>query len=101
MGHVKVIQSGNYLEIYQYEKSISPKVSYKRPPRPRQRDKRLRYARLDPVFSTMVSYYHGAIETLPYLAIGFEMFLYLLGFELAMLFLKLFLGSRTPMHSSN
>jgi len=56
---------------------------------------------LDPVFSTMVSYYHGAIETLPYLAIGFEMFLYLLGFELAMLFLKLFLGSRTPMHSSN
>jgi len=49
MGHVKVIQSGNYLEIYQYEKSISPKVSYKRPSRPRQRDKRLRYARLDNV----------------------------------------------------
>lgn len=50
----------------------------------------------DSLISTIISYYRGAIETLPYLATGLNAFIILLGFELAMLILKLFLGSRTP-----
>jgi len=49
MGHTKIIQSGNTLEIYQYEKSLSPRIRESRPRKPRKTDKRFRYARLDNV----------------------------------------------------
>ena len=51
---------------------------------------------IDPVLSMAVSWMYGAIATLPYLEIVWQSFLWLLGFELAFLILKLFLGSRTP-----
>lgn len=54
---------------------------------------------IDSVLVSMVSYYHGATATLPYLGTLFTAFLYVLLFEGVMLILKLFLGSRTPSHS--
>lgn len=51
---------------------------------------------MDSLFVTMVSYYRGAIETLPYLSVVLTCFLYATLFEIAMFFIKLFLGSRAP-----
>jgi len=55
---------------------------------------------MDEIFTTMSSYFHGAIETLPYLRTLLTAFGYALLFELAMLIIKVFLGSRTP-HAVN
>jgi len=51
---------------------------------------------LDTTLATAVSYFHGITETVPYLQVVWTCFLYVLGFEILMLVLKLFLGSRTP-----
>jgi len=56
---------------------------------------------IDGVLQKMVSYYRGAIETLPYLEVVLQCFMYAILFELALLVLKLFLGSRTPGHNVN
>lgn len=55
---------------------------------------------IDSLFVTASNYFHGAMETLPYLQVVWTCFLLALGFELAMLIMKLFLGSRTP-HATN
>lgn len=54
---------------------------------------------LDSILQTAVSYFHGAGQTLPYLEVVWSAFLYVAGFELLLLVLKIFLGSRTP-HSN-
>jgi len=52
---------------------------------------------VDGILSSIVSFYRGAMETLPYLRAGLNAFLIILAFEIGMLILKLFLGSRTPL----
>lgn len=47
MGHVKVIQSGKIIEIFQYEKDILPKSTYRKPRKPQLRDIKVRYVRPD------------------------------------------------------
>jgi len=54
---------------------------------------------IDPLFVQMSRYFHGAIDTLPYLEVVLVCFGYALLFELGMMFLKLFLGSRAPHHN--
>jgi len=56
---------------------------------------------IDSVMVTAVSYYRSIIETVPYLEVLMQAFLYALGFELAMIVLKVFLGARVPGQSSN
>ena len=55
---------------------------------------------IDSAFISAMMYFNGAIDTLPYLEIVFDSFLYVIGFEVLLLVLKLFLGSRTP-HNVN
>ena len=56
---------------------------------------------IDSVMVTAVSYFHGAMETLPYLTVVWDSFLIVLGIELALLVGKLFLGHRLPAHNVN
>lgn len=49
---------------------------------------------IDAALSYVVELFHGAIETLPYLEIVWTCFLYLIGFEILLVILKFFLGSR-------
>lgn len=56
---------------------------------------------LDEILSYLVSLFHGAMETLPYLQVVWTCFLWILVFELTMLVVKLILGSRTPTHNIN
>jgi len=56
---------------------------------------------IDEVFTNMSSYFHGAIETLPYLEIVLQCFLYALLFEIALFVIKLILGSRAPGQHAN
>lgn len=56
---------------------------------------------IDSAFITLVSYFRGAIQTLPYMQVVWNCFLYLLGFEILMVVLKFFLGHRAPGHSTN
>lgn len=51
----------------------------------------------DELIQNIISSYYGAIETLPYLKAGLTAFAILITFEMTLLLLKLFLGSRTPM----
>jgi len=51
---------------------------------------------LDGIFTTAISIFNGAMNTLPYIAVVWDCFLYLLGFEIFMLVLKMFLGDRAP-----
>lgn len=51
---------------------------------------------IDGVFVSAVSYFRGAIETLPYLEVVFNLFGIAILFEVALLILRLFLGSRSP-----
>lgn len=51
---------------------------------------------IDELFVTMSSYFHGAIETLPYLEVVLKAFGYALLFEIALVILKLFIGHRAP-----
>lgn len=53
---------------------------------------------IDSLFQQMSSYFHAAINTLPYLQTTLTVFLYALLFELALLIFKIILGSRTPAH---
>lgn len=55
---------------------------------------------LDPLFVQISSYWHGAMITVPYFQVVWTCFLYVMAFELALLVLKLFLGSRAP-HNTN
>jgi len=50
----------------------------------------------DPIVVQAFSYMRGAVDTLPYLELPLQLFLYSIAFEIAMLFGKLFLGSRNP-----
>lgn len=54
----------------------------------------------DSLFQTMSSYYHGAIETLPYLEVVLEAFGYALLFEIALVILRLFIGHRAPTNTN-
>lgn len=49
MGHVKIIQSGYDLEVYEYEKDLNPRRSQSRTRTDRKRDKSKRYFRIDNV----------------------------------------------------
>jgi len=51
---------------------------------------------IDGVLTTASSYFHGAIETVPYLQVVWTCFLYALAFELLLKLLKVFLGHRLP-----
>lgn len=56
---------------------------------------------LPDIFSTnllkMVQYYNTAIDTLPYLQLPMQVFVYtIIPFEIGLLLLKVFAGSRTP-----
>lgn len=53
---------------------------------------------IDAIFVTMVSYFRGAINTLPYLEVVLTCFLIAVGFEISLLVLKLIFGSRTPVN---
>lgn len=53
---------------------------------------------LDSILVTAVSYFRGAIDTLPYLSVVLDFFLYAVAFELVLLTLKLIFGSRTPVN---
>lgn len=50
---------------------------------------------IDTALSYAVQLFHGAMSTLPYLEIVWTCFLYLLGFEILLVILKFFLGSRS------
>jgi len=56
---------------------------------------------MDSLLTTASSYYHGAISTLPYLDIVMKCFLLAVTFEIAMMFIKLFLGNRAPGQNAN
>lgn len=56
---------------------------------------------LDNILVMASGYFHGAMDTLPYLEVVWTCFLYLLGFELLLVILKFFLGSRAPGHNAN
>jgi len=56
---------------------------------------------LDPILNTAVGYFNGVTETLPYLNVVWQCFLYILSFEILLLVLKIFLGSRVPTHNIN
>jgi len=56
---------------------------------------------IDSALTLAVSYFRGAIDTLPYLEIVWTCFLYLVGFEILMLLLKFFLGHRAPGNNAN
>jgi len=56
---------------------------------------------IDELMVTAVQYFHGAMETLPYLEVVWNSFLIVLGFELAMLILKFILGHRVPSNEIN
>lgn len=56
---------------------------------------------IDGILTTAVSYYHGITETVPYLQVVWNCFLFVLAFEVVLLVLKLVLGSRLPAHTIN
>jgi len=51
---------------------------------------------IDTILATAVSYYHGITETIPYLQVVWNCFIFALGFEMALLLLKFILGHRSP-----
>jgi len=51
---------------------------------------------IDEFLVQMSAYFHGAINTFPYLEVVLRCFLYAFLFEIALIFIRLFLGSRTP-----
>lgn len=51
---------------------------------------------VDSVLISAVSWFRGAVETLPYLEIVLTYFLYAVAFEIVLLLVKMVLGSRTP-----
>lgn len=56
---------------------------------------------IDGALTYIVQLYHGAMATLPYLEIVWTCFLYLLGFELLLVIMKVFLGSRAVGKDAN
>jgi len=56
---------------------------------------------IDAIFVQMAGYFKGAIETLPYLQVVLTCFLIVIAFEIGMMFIKMFLGSRAPGHNVN
>jgi len=55
---------------------------------------------LDSVFVSASMAIHGAMDTVPYIVIVWQCFLYALGFEILLKVLKVFLGSRVPAHTN-
>lgn len=51
---------------------------------------------MDSFFVTMVSVFKGSFVTFPYFEVVWNCFTYILGFEVFMIVLKIFLGSRVP-----
>jgi len=56
---------------------------------------------IDSIVSTAVSYFYGAIDTVPYLEVVWDCFLWIILFEVSLLIGKLILGSRMPTHNIN
>lgn len=54
---------------------------------------------LDGIFALAIGYFKGFMETLPYVETVWHAFLWLVLFEVSLLLLKLFLGSRTPVNN--
>ena len=55
---------------------------------------------IDSFLSTAVGYFKGAFITLPYLEVVWTCFLWVILFEVSLLVLKVFMGSRVP-HNTN
>jgi len=54
------------------------------------------------ILETVVTYWYGAMETLPYLQIVWDTFiLVIMPFEILLLAVKFFLGSRVPIHNNS
>lgn len=51
---------------------------------------------LDSILTTAVQIFNGAMTTIPYLQIVWTCFLWLMGFEIFLYTMKLFMGSRAP-----
>ena len=56
---------------------------------------------IDPIVQKMAMYFNGAIVTLPYLQVVLQVLGIGLGFELALLVIRLFLGSRSIGNNTN